>query len=302
MPIDYHILPKFRDGLSYVYIEHCKIDQDGKSISCQDMDGEISIPCATLALLLLGPGTSITHAAMKTIAENGCTVLWVGEEAVRFYASGFGETRHAWRLLRQADLSCNPEKRILVVRKMYQKRFGDELNMKDMDIQELRGLEGVRVRSAYANASKQYGVPWDGRIYKRDDWRDADPVNRALSCANACLYGVCHAAILSAGLSPALGFIHTGKQLSFVYDIADLYKLDVSVPVAFSSVAQDSTNLERRVRVQLREIFRETKLLPRIVSDMFDILDIKDELNPDDLDYDSDAALPAPLWDGDDAE
>src|SRR5579859_1149804 len=101
---DLHILPKVRDSWSYLYVERCQIDQDAKAIACRDVNGLTPVPVATLALLMLGPGTSITHAAIRTLAENGCSVLWVGEQAVRFYAQGLGETRSARRLLRQARL------------------------------------------------------------------------------------------------------------------------------------------------------------------------------------------------------
>lgn len=296
MPKDLHELPKFRDGLSYVYLERCRIEQDDKSIACFDQWGVTKIPCAALAVIMLGPGTSITHEAIRTILENGCLILWTGEEGVRFYGQGMGETRSAYKLVRQAALASDPIKRIEIVRKMYLIRFREVENIEGLSLEELRGMEGVRVRSAYAKASKTYGVPWSGRSYKRDSWGSTDAINKALSTANSCLYGVCHAAIVTAGYSPGLGFIHNGKQLSFVYDIADLYKVETAIPVAFKAAAKGGEDLERRVRINLRDSFKEQQILARIIDDINELMDIDTENEMDKDEYNRDAALPAPLW------
>ncbi len=296
MPKDFHELPKFRDGLSYVYLERCRIEQDEKAIACYDQEGITKIPCASLAVIMLGPGADITHEAIKAIAENGCLVLWTGEEGVRFYGLGLGETRSAYKLIKQAELVSDPAKRLEVVKRMYMMRFKGAEGIEGLTLEELRGMEGVRVRTAYARASKEYGVPWSGRDYKRRSWGSTDPINRALSSANACLYGICHAAIVTAGYSPALGFIHNGKQLSFVYDIADLYKVETTIPAAFKATALGTDGLERRVRLYLRDLFREQKILARIVDDINELMRVGEEEGVDDSRYNDDAALPAPLW------
>lgn len=297
---DLHILPKVRDSWSYLYVEHCQIDQDAKAIACRDVNGLTPVPVATLALLMIGPGTTITHAAIRTLAANGCTVLWVGEQAVRFYAQGLGETRSARRLLKQARLWADTELHLRVVRRMYQMRFPEPLDS-ELTLQQIRGREGVRVRDTYARASRETGVAWGGRTYQRSEWSFADPVNRALSAANSCLYGVCHAAILSAGYSTALGFIHTGKQLAFVYDIADLYKAEITIPAAFDAAAEDGPGLESRVRHKCRDRFEEQRLLARIVTDIEGVLSVEDGHATTDAEesdeYDSDEALPGGLWD-----
>jgi CRISPR-associated protein Cas1 len=186
---------------------------------------------------------------------------------------------------------------------MYAMRFEEPLD-DGLTLRQIRGKEGIRVREAYAAASRETGVPWHGRSYDRGDWRSADPVNRALSAANSCLYGICHAGILALGLSPALGFIHTGKMLSFVYDIADLYKTDVSVPIAFRQAAEGGDALERRVRQALRNILRDRKLLKKIVEDIRSVLDLKSRGGPEvkAIDFDVDPALPGALWDPDTGE
>ena len=248
---------------------------------------------------MLGPGTSITHAAIRALADNGCMVAWCGEEGVRFYAVGMGETRSSRGLLWQAWLCTNAERRLAVVRRMYELRFAQPLDP-SLTLQQIRGMEGIRVRETYAKAGRETGVKWEGRTYQRDNWRNADAVNRALSCANSCLYGVCHAAIVSAGYSPAFGFIHTGKMLSFVYDIADLYKTATTIPVAFRAAAAGEIDLERRVRYACRDAFQEQRVLQRIVPDITQTLDVESDLGEiADFDFDSDEALPGGLWDGD---
>ncbi len=294
MPLDLQTLPKVRDSWSHLYVEHAKIDQDGKAIAFHDADGMTPVPCASLTLLLLGPGTSISHAAIRTLAENGCMVGWTGEESVRFYALGSGETRSARNLMHQARVWAHPTTRLAVVFRMYRHRFNEDLSP-NLTLRQLRGWEGVRVREAYARASRATGVEWHGRQVNRSDWGAQDPINKALSSANACLYGICHAAIVAAGYSPGMGFIHTGKMLSFVYDIADLYKADFAIPAAFDATAAGTEGLESRVRKACRDAFRRGRLLGRIVDDIQHLLDIP--AAPDLGVFDDDAALPGGLWD-----
>jgi CRISPR-associated protein Cas1 len=291
--MDLRILPKVRDSLSYLYVEHARIDQEAKAIALHDADGKTPVPCASLMLLMLGPGTSISHAAVRVLAESGCLVAWVGEESVRFYAQGMGATRSARGLLRQAQLCADPVLRLKVVTRLYRMRFPDPLP-EGLTLQQIRGKEGIRVREAYARASRETGVPWRGRSYRRDGWGEADAVNRALSAANSCLYGVCHAAIVAAGFSPGLGFIHTGKMLSFVYDVADLYKADIAIPAAFRAAVEGESGVESRARFACRDAFREQKLLTRIVPDIQFALDVDAET---DAAFDWDAAAPGGLWD-----
>lgn len=290
---DLHRLPKFRDSLSCLYLEHARIDRHEKSIAVHDKDGLTPLPAAALSVLMLGPGTTVTQAAITTLADNNCLVIWCGEENVRFYAAGMGGTRSAAALLRQARLASHEDTRLQVVKRMYYLRFGGPVD-DALTVETLRGREGARVRDAYARLSAQTGVEWTGRHYDRGNWADATPVNRALSAANACLYGLAHAAILACGYSPALGFIHTGKQLSFVYDIADLYKIELVLPLAFTLAQEDPPQLERQVRLRCRDLFREHKLIQRIVPDIQTVL----AADPDTEDtvYDQDPALPADLW------
>lgn len=292
---DLKSLPRVRDSWSFLYVEHCRIEQEDRSIAIFDKDGKVCVPCAALLVLLVGPGTTLTHAAVRALADNGCGIVWVGEGGVRVYAQGLGETRSSRNLLIQVQHWSNPQARMRVVRRMYEFRFDEPLDP-GLSLQQVRGLEGIRVREAYARASREWGVPWHGRSYKRARWEAADPVNRALSAANSCLYAVCHAAIVSCGFSPALGFIHTGKMLSFVYDVADLYKTEISVPVAFREAAQGIDRLETRVRKACRDAFTESKLLSRVVADLGRLFEVPEQelLDMGEDDHD---VVDAGLWD-----
>ena len=292
---DLHELPKFRDGLSFLYLEHGRIEQRYKAVEFVDASGRTMIPAAALGVLMLGPGTTITHAAVRALANNGCLIVWCGEDGTRCYAQGGGETRRAYHLLHQARLASDPRTRKEVVLRMYRYRFQESL-APGLSLEQIRGLEGVRVREAYAEASRTYGVPWHGRRYDRRNWNSGDPVNRALSMAHALLNGLCHAAIVSGGYSPAIGFIHTGKQLSFVYDIADLYKVEVTIPLAFRIVAESTEELGPRVRRACRQAFKEHRLLQRILPDIEHLLDVPEEVLMAGREADSDPARPEPLW------
>ena len=163
---DLQLLPRVEDGWSFLYVEHCRVEQDGKSISIWEATGRTPVPCAAISLLMLGPGTAITHAAVKTLVESGCTLLWCGEEAVRVYGVGLGETRSSRNLLRQASAWADPQKRLTVVRRLYAKRYDEKVD-ESFSLQQLRGREGIRVRTAYAEASRTSGVEWKGRNYDR---------------------------------------------------------------------------------------------------------------------------------------
>ena len=289
-----HELPNFDDRLSCLYVEHAVIDKHEKAVAVHQADGTVPVPAASLAMIMLGPGTRITHAAVQALADNNCLAVWCGEQGVRFYATGLGGSRHSRNLLRQVRLVSDELLRLQVVVRMYCLRFDDPPDP-GLSLQQLRGKEGIRVREAYARASRETGVPWEGRSYRREQWDFADPVNRALSAANACLYGLCHAAILSAGYSAALGFIHTGKQLSFVYDVADLYKADLAIPLAFAAAAEGAADIERRVRLACRDRFHGERLMCRILPDIRHVLDVGEPELADE--YAEDPARPADLWD-----
>lgn len=268
MARDLHELSRLEDSLTYLYIEKAIIERDENAIVILRGNERIPVPISSLTVLMLGPGTNLTHAAMCIISESGCLVVWCGENALRFYGYGMGETRSAERLIRQAECCMNEALHMTVVRRMFALRFPG-IQLDGLSLQQIRGLEGARVREVYRIFAKKHGITWRGRNYDQDDWDQTDDINQALSLANVCLYSLCNAAIISLGYSPGLGFVHTGKMQSFVYDIADIYKLETSVPVAFEVVSTHRTEtIQRAVRQGMRRALRERKILKRIAVDL----------------------------------
>lgn len=270
-------LARVEDRISFVYFEHAVIARDANALTATGEDGVYHLPSAGLLVLMLGPGTNVTHQAMTVLADSGAAIVWVGERGVRYYAGGRPLARSTRWLQRQAAIVSNSRQRVQLARRMYALRFPGE-DMSGSTMQQLRGREGARVRSAYREWSKRTGVDWGRREYNVDDFDESDDVNQALSAAHACLYGVVHAAVVALGCSPGLGVVHTGHDRSFVYDIADLYKAEVSIPVAFETVALlrsevrnsevSDDSLGSVVRRRMRDKFMELKLIERIVADL----------------------------------
>ena len=267
-------LTRTSERLSFIYLERCTVHRDANAITAEDADGTTHIPSATIGTLLLGPGTRITHQAMSVLGETGAAVAWVGENAVRYYAGGRALTRSSALAEAQALKWANPRTRLAVARAMYRLRFPDE-DPAGLTRQELLGREGRRVKDCYREHAARTGIPWRGRKYTPGDFTSGDPVNQAVTAAAQCMYGIAHAVVASLGCTPALGFVHSGHELSFVLDIADLYKTEIGIPLAFDIAAEDEEDVGARTRRALRDRINATSLLDRCVDD------IKDLLTPD---------------------
>jgi CRISPR-associated protein Cas1 len=247
---------------------------------------------------MLEPGTRVSHAAIKLAAQVGTLLVWVGEAGVRLYASGQPGGARSDRLLYQAKLALDEELRLKVVRKMFELRFGEPAPSR-RSVEQLRGIEGSRVRETYKLLAQRHGVKWNGRRYDPNDWNKGDKVNQCISAATSCLYGITEAAVLAAGYAPAIGFIHTGKPLSFVYDIADIIKFDEVVPKAFEIAATTPKQPDRAVRLACRDIFRSNKVLDRLIPLIEDVL-AAGEIQPPEPPADSQPpAIPEPNPTGD---
>ncbi len=261
-----------KERISLIFIEYGEIDVlDGSFVVIDKTGVRTHIPVGSIACIMLEPGTRVSHRAAALAARVGTLLVWVGEAGVRLYASGQPGGARSDRLLYQAKLALDEDARLKVVRKMYEFRF-KEKPPERRSVQQLRGIEGARVRKMYELLAKRYGVTWKHRNYDADEWGSGDLPNRCVSSATACLYGITEAAVLAAGYAPAVGFIHTGKPLSFVYDIADLFKFDTVVPIAFKTAAENPDNPERAVRLACRDMFRKTKLLEKIIPTIEDML------------------------------
>ncbi len=266
-----------KDRAALLFVERAQLDVlDGAFVAIDAEGVRTHIPVGGVACLLLEPGVRVSHAAVTLAARAGTLLVWVGEAGVRLYSAGNPGGARADKLLWQAQIALDEPARLRVVRRMYEIRFG-EAPPQRRSIEQLRGIEGARVRESYKLLARKYGVDWNGRNYDVVDWAGGDLPNRCLSAATACLHGLCEAAVLTAGYSPAIGFLHTGKALSFVYDIADLWKLDTVVPEAFRIAGQAQKGAlrlpeERAVRQACRDSFRKTGLLAKIIPQIEDVL------------------------------
>lgn len=261
-----------KDRVSVLFVEKGNLDVlDGAFVVVDKRGTRTHIPVGGVACLMLEPGSRVSHAAVALASRVGCLLLWTGDSGVRLYSAGQPGGARADRLLYQAKLALDDAARLKVVRKMYAMRFKEEPPAR-RSVDQLRGIEGVRVRKMYELLAKQYGVSWKVRNYDHTNWGSGDIPNRCLSSATACLYGISEAAILAAGYAPAIGFIHTGKPQSFVYDIADIFKFETVVPVAFRVAAKKPRDPERDVRLACREVFRQTRLLRKIIPTIEEVL------------------------------
>lgn len=278
---DLYALPAIRERMTFLYIERCLVNRQDSAITVTDKRGTAYVPAASLGVLMLGPGTNVSHRAIELLGDSGSTVIWVGEHGVRYYAHGRPLTHSSRLVVKQAELVSNTRKRLSVARAMYQMRFPDE-DVSGFTMQQLRGREGSRIRSLYRKLSKKYNVPWKGREYNPTDFSDATPINQALSAAHVCLYGIVHSVIVALGCSPALGFVHDGHERSFVYDIADLYKADVTIPIAFEIAANPPDDVGAAVRRQVRNAFYDGKIMERCARDIRRLL-LGDVVNEEEM-------------------
>lgn len=267
-PQDLH---RVEDRISTIYVERCHVDRDDNAVVLVNRERTVRVPAAMVATVLLGPGTRITSAAARLLADSGTALCWVGEYGVRLYAAGLGPSRGSELLMRQAYLVTRTKERLDVARRMYAMRFPDE-DVSTATMQQLRGREGARVKRLYRMHSDRTGVPWTGRVYRPGEPFEAgDDINRLLSAGHSCLYGIAHAAIVGIGASPALGFVHTGSAISFVLDIADLYKAEYTIPLAFDLAARGHIT-ERDARTAFRDKVADGRLMGRIIRDIKDLL------------------------------
>ncbi|GKW16750.1 CRISPR-associated endonuclease Cas1 [Pectobacterium carotovorum subsp. carotovorum] len=288
-----------KDRVSLIFLQYGQVDViDGAFVLVDKTGVRTHIPVGSVACIMLEPGTRVSHAAVRLAATVGTLLVWVGEAGVRLYASGQPGGARSDKLLYQAKLALDEELRLKVVRKMFELRFGEPAPSR-RSVDQLRGIEGARVRQTYTLLAQQYGVKWSGRRYDPKDWERGDKVNQCISAATSCLYGITEAAVLAAGYAPAIGFVHSGKPLSFVYDIADIIKFEGVVAKAFEIAARNPAEPDREVRLACRDIFRSQKTLSKLIPLIEDVLSaggITPPLPPDDA---QPPAIPEPKPFGD---
>lgn len=263
----------FKDRWTPLYLEHGRLEVDDSSVKWISSQGLVcNLPIASLTVLLLGPGVSVTHAAIKACADSNTLVAWVGEESTRFYSYGIAPTQTNDRLKRQVAAWSNKKMRLEIARNMYRMRFPD-IEIENATLVEMRGMEGARVRKCYTEMGEKYGVTWKGRKYNRDNWDVCDEINKAITSTSQSLYALCHSVIYMMGYLPQLGFIHETGYLPLVYDIADLYKSEISIPVSFEAVSRFNGDREE-TRILFKEKVEKARLIDRMPEDLENVFKI----------------------------
>lgn len=266
-------LPQIKDKYPFIYLERGRLEIDDSSIKWIDAEGQvIPIPVATLNCLLLGPGTSVTHEAIKIAASSNCSVCWVGEDSLLFYAAGHIPTADTRNLRQQVELAADPDKSLEVARRLFGKRFPDA-ELQDKTLQQMMGMEGQRVRALYRAKAEQYQVGWKGRQFVPNKFELSDITNQIITASNAALYGILCSAVHSLGYSPHIGFIHSGSPLPFIYDLADLYKEHLCIDLAFSLTLDMAGRYNKhKVSAAFRQRAIEMDLLGQVAPDLAYIL------------------------------
>lgn len=269
-------IPMLRDRYPFLYFERGRMEIDDSSIKWISADGKhFRIPAAVISTILLGPGTSITHEAVKILASLNATVCWVGEDSLIFYAVGQAPTANTYNLKKQLALASDPEKSLGIARKMFASRFPDA-DLRGKSLKELMTMEGQRVKAIYLELSEKYRVGWKGRAYVPGEFQLSDTTNRIITSANAALYALCSSVLYSLGFDPRIGFIHSGSPLPFVYDIADLYKAELVFDLAFSLTAKLGGDYDRFCILEaFKNRLLETDFMGRCPKDVLNILGIK---------------------------
>lgn len=276
VPIVRKALSRMEDRISFLYVERAVVNRDGNSLTVSDRRGVAHVPATQLAALLLGPGTKVTYAAMALLGDSGCSVVWVGEKGIRFYAAGRPPAKSSRMAEIHASVFSNQRRRLDCARKMYELRFPNE-DVSTLTMSQLRGREGARMKKIYAEEAARTNVYWNRRSYDPQDFESSDPINQALTSGSAALYGVAHAVISALGFVPSLGIVHTGTDRSFVYDIADLYKAEVSIPAAFDALSAEMGSPSTNVRRNIRDRVVKERIMQRMVRDLKYLFDVDDE-------------------------
>ncbi|CAI1840058.1 type I-E CRISPR-associated endonuclease Cas1e [Serratia fonticola] len=269
-------LPQVKDKYPFLYLERGRLEIDDSSVKWVDSDANVvPIPVATINTLLLGPGTTVTHEAVKTAAAANCSVCWVGEDSLLFYAAGFLPTADTRNLKLQMALACSAESSLKIARAMFAKRFPDaELDGKSLN--SMMGMEGNRVRALYQQKAEEYGVGWKGRQFTPGKFQLSDLTNQVLTATNAALYGILCSAVHSMGYSPHIGFVHSGSPLPLVYDLADLYKEQLCIDLAFSLSREMAGRYDKhKVSDAFRKRVIAIDLLNKITADVNELMGVK---------------------------
>ena len=265
---------KSRNGL--VWVERCRVAIDnGSLLLVFDEQGEaLELPYQRLNALLLGPGTTITHDAVRHLSAHGTCLAWVGTDGTRLYTAAPIFERDSDLARKQATWWASPSTRIMVAKRMYAKRFGETPRTNDFDA--LRGMEAARIKRSYELIAGQHGITWKGRRYDRNDPAKTDLPNQAINHAVTALEAAVAVAVQATATLPPLGFLHEDSAKAWVLDLCDLYRTTVMVPIAFAcakEAARDpAETLDRMVRRRISRHVREKGFVDTVIDDIKELL------------------------------
>lgn len=270
IPTDHQV--RLEDRVSFLYLEYCVIRQDktgviaygGETDQGKIAGKRVQLPVSGLAVLMLGPGTSITQPAITSCTRAGTTVMFTGGGGVPAYSHATPLTSSARWAIAQARLVAQEKHQRAAALVLYKKQLGIE-HMPGGTIATMRGLEGRTIRNLYRDTAKKYKITG----FRRQTTAE-DNVNMALNIANSILYGCAAAACAAIGVNPALGIIHRGDARSLLFDLADLYKPSLSIPVAFA--CHNSKNLAEEVRTAVRKELVKQKVLKGMLETLMEVL------------------------------
>lgn len=255
--------------------------------------GDYQLPHQSVSTVLLGPGTSVSHDALRLLARHGCCLCAIGEGGVRLYTAPPLAPDTSTLARRQVTLWAAKMKRLEVARRMYALRFGEIVRTRDIEV--LRGMEGARIKRAYTLAAEKFAIPWNGRRYDRANPNRTDLANQALNHAAVTMQAAAAVAVASTGTIPQLGFVHEESGQAFVLDIADLKRHDVVLDIAFGAAKEAAGSphtIDRFVRTRAANTFRKRDVINGLIEAIKTVL-----ANPDDGD---DGVAQAGLADGQD--
>lgn len=240
--------------------------------------GDYAIPYQAVSMILLGPGTSLTHDVLRLAARHGVLIAAVGEGGVKCYTAppmGQGRSEVARA---HATRWADPKLRLDTARRLYAWRFGRVLPHRD--IETLRGIEGARIKEAYKLVAQRFGIDWQGRRYDRANPNAADLPNQAINHAATFVEAAADVAVAAVGALPPLGFVHEDSSNAFTLDVADLYRVEVMLPLAFGAVKAmregKADSMEREVRRRAAQEFRRQKLIPKMIDRIKELFDVDD--------------------------
>lgn len=267
---------KSRNGL--VFLEYCRLSIDNGSLTIlrEGSGEELELPYQAVSAVLLGPGTSITQDAIRHLSAHGTAILAVGAGGTRHYTAPPIFERVAELAQKQAIYFASEQTRLLVARRMYEKRFGERPRATSLDA--LRGMEAARIKRAYELLASQEKITWNGRRFDRANPDGTDAPNQAINHAVTALEAAVSIAVAATGTVPQLGFLHEAPGIGWTLDICDLYRTTVTVPLAFRAVREvadgrhPGQRLERVVRRMMAAHIERANVIDTVIDDIKEIL------------------------------